>query len=111
LGRLPSRPQTLNAFDVLHDSRPEQEQSMPDVDPEQLSLEAKELLLHLAEVGETTLAIFAGSNPKRAQRPTATEEAEGAAVELAEHDLLENDSGSLRLTRDGTDAVRRLRGA
>ena len=84
---------------------------MTDVDPEQLSLEAKELLLHLAEVGETTLAIFAGSNPKRAQRSTATEEAEGAAVELAEHDLLDNDSGSVRLTQGGRDAVRRLRGA
>ncbi len=84
---------------------------MTDVEPEQLSLEAKELLLHLAEVGETTLAIFAGSNPKRAQRSTATEEAEGAAVELAEHDLLENDSGSVRLTQDGCDAARRLRGS
>ena len=84
---------------------------MTDLDPEQLSLKAKELLLHLAEVGETTLAIFAGSNPKRAQRSTATEEAEGAAVELAEHDLVENDSGSVRLTQAGRDAVRRLRGA
>jgi hypothetical protein len=82
---------------------------LTEVDPQQLSLEAKELLLHLAEVGETTLSIFAGSNPKRAQRSTALEEAEGAAVELAEHGLVDNDAGSVRLTQRGELAVRTLR--
>ena len=80
-----------------------------DLDPTQLSLEAKELLLHLAEHGQSTIAIFAGSNPKRAERTTSVEEAEGAVFELAEHGLADDDAGSVRLTADGTAAVHRLR--
>jgi hypothetical protein len=81
-----------------------------DIDPERLSSEAQELLLVLLDLGETSITVFAGMNPDRAQRSSALEEAAGAANELAEHGVAEFVGAAVRLTPAGTTVAQRLAG-